>query len=202
MPRKKIDSWEQLQKQIKSIIAKVNADQSMALAAALNPLFAVEELGYEISPEARPSIEDRIRFDRQTAKRSQDLRESIFRQVGHFFDLNSPEQMSKVLFEELKLRPAPAGKREVVDQHSYARVPPTLDTKPLPHKREGAEPAPDPLEVLRDAHPVMEPLLEYRRLQASRPLLAPRDAYDAVRQGKVRLPIQEIRARLKGTGNQ
>jgi hypothetical protein len=204
MPRKKIDSWEQAQKQIKSILSKVNADKSLAIAAALNPLFALEELEYDLSPEARQSVEDRIRFEPQTVKQLVNLRESIFQHAGHSFDINSADELRKVLFEELKLTSYP-GTDKPTDQQGYPhqRYPtggPTLDTKPLPFRRDG-KPPDDPLAVLREKHPIMEPLLEYRRLQATHHQFAPRDLFDAVRQGKRQLRVKQLTARLKETRN-
>lgn len=199
MSRKKIDRWEQLQTEFASILLRVNSDQSLALAAAVNPLFAAEELGYEIDPQVRPHIEERLRFDPRTAIKLRDLRESIFQLAGHPFDINSSELLHAVLFDELKLVSAYPGKSKAEQQAIYQtdqqRIYP--DTKPLPVQRRGVEPARDPLEVLRKAHPVMEPLLEYRRLESSRPRLAPRHIYDSVREGKRRLPVREISGRFK-----
>jgi competence ComEA-like helix-hairpin-helix protein len=59
------------------------------------------------------------------------------------------------------------------------------------------EPVTDPLDVLRDQHAIMEPLLEYRRLEASTPRLAPRPLYEDVRRGRRTLGIVRVRGRLK-----
>lgn len=197
MPKKKIDSWEELQQQITSILSQINADQSLALAAAMNPLLALEELDFEINPETRPSIEDRIRFNPRTALKLKDLREAIFRHAGHSFDINSPEALERVLFDELKIESGRPRKAKKVAKQLPEETPRRPSTKPLPYRRKGSAPPTDELEVLREAHPLMEPLLEYRRLDASRPRLAPRRAYEAVRQGKRRLPVERIRGRLK-----
>ena len=196
MAKKKIDSWEELQQQITAILSQINADQSLALAAAMNPVLALEELDFEINPETRPSIEDRIRFNPRTAVKLKDLRELIFRHAGHPFDINSPEELEKVLFDELQIESGSPGKANKGTQQ-LSEKPRRPSTKPLPYRRKGAAPAQDELEVLRPAHPVMEPLLDYRKLDASRPRLAPRRAYEAVRQGKRRLPVERIRGRLK-----
>jgi hypothetical protein len=180
----RVDSWEQLQEQIQPILEQVNADPALAMAAAVNPLYAIEELGYEIEPRVRPQIEDRLRFGPRSIVRLQQLREEIFEHAGREVDLTSSDDLRQLLFEELSL-PVPE---------------PPPDTSPLPPQIGGQprlEPISDPLEVLRDAHPIMEPLLEYRRLESSRPGMAPRHLYEEVREGKRRLPIRSIRARLQ-----
>jgi|GEM_PF-660492 len=205
MPKKKIDSWEQLQQQVASILAHVNKDQRLALAAAVNPLFALEELGYEISPGVRPEIEDRLRFGAKKATRLKELRASIFKQAGRQFDIDSPTELGRVLFDELKLRGANVNTRAdayeggstIQQSPAGSRLSASPDTKPLPYRRPEAEPLADPLEVLKEAHPVIAPLLEYRRLEASRPRFAPRSFFEAVRQGKRSLPVRELRGRLK-----
>jgi DNA polymerase-1 len=181
---RRIESWEQLQGEVEPILDRLNADPELAIAAAVNPLYALEELGYELDPQASPQIEDRLRFDPRTVIRLQRLRATIFEYAGREFDLRSSDELRQLLFEELSL-PVPE---------------PPPDTSPLPPQIGGqprSEPVLDPLEVLSDAHPIMESLLEYRRLEASRPRLAPRHLYEEVRQGKRRLPIRDIRARLQ-----
>lgn len=188
--------WEKLQDRISSILDQLNANQDLALAAAANPLFALEELGYEIDPQARSEIEDRLRFDPPTVIRLRALREEIFEHAGHPFDLNSAEELKRVLFEELDL--SVSGRQQNQSQQQPEELP---DTSPLPPQLSWTEKVEDPLEVLRDAHLIMEPLLEYRRLEASKPRLAPRPLYEEVRQGKRRLPIHNIRGRLKSQPN-
>ena len=43
----------------------------------------------------------------------------------------------------------------------------------------------------------MPPLLEYRRIERSAPRLAPRELYERIRRGEVKMPITRIKARLK-----
>jgi DNA polymerase I-like protein with 3'-5' exonuclease and polymerase domains len=187
-----ISSWEQLREQVVPILKKINAEPALALAAGVNPILALEELGYRIEPQALFLIEARLRFDPQQIERLQQLQEEIFRHAKHEFDIRSASELGRVLFEELKI-PVPGQGKKRSPQEGR----PALDTSPLPHRYSGQPEAEDPLEALRGAHPILEPLLEYRRLEASRPRLAPRPIYEEVRQGKRRLPIQKIRGRFK-----
>lgn len=193
MPPRKIGSWEELQQQIQAILERVNADPDLAAAAAINPILALEELGYELEPGARQEVEDRLRFDPREAVRLRQLRKAAFEQAGREFDLDSPDELGRLLFEELRI-PIPQPEKKRPRQKRPAARP---DTRPLPHRFSGQPEAEDPLEALHGAHPVLEPLLEYRRLEASRPRLASRSLYEQVRQGKRRLAIRNLRGRLK-----
>ncbi|MFQ6122400.1 MAG: DNA polymerase I [Dehalococcoidales bacterium] len=67
------------------------------------------------------------------------LEAEIFSHVGHQFNINSPQQLSSVLFEELKLPTAHKGKSKYSTEASV-------------------------LEELRGAHPIIELILDYRQL--------------------------------------
>ena len=159
-----IGSWADLQDEIRSIVEEVNADPSLGLAAAANPLFALEELGYEIDPAARRGIEDRLRFGPKGAKRIATLRGQLFEQAGRAFD---PIDDGDV--------------RQALEQLGVTRK-----------GKKGAS-----LEDLRGQHPIVDQLLDYRRLESSEPRLAGRDMYTWVREGRQRLPVTRVRAILK-----
>jgi hypothetical protein len=190
MSEQQITDWSQLQKQIRSLLERVHADPLLTVAAATNPLFALEELGYTIDPVARPEIEDRLRFDLHTVAELKKLRGRIFEQAGHPFEISEPDTLGRVLFEELKIRP-PGQKGGRQRKHNAP-----LDTRPLPLLTRNPD-VKDPLEVLRGTHPIVEPLLAYRRLEAGAPRLASRKRYDEVRRGELRFPVERIRGRLK-----
>ena len=117
-------------------------------------------------------------------------------------EIDSAEALARVLFERLKLTPPKAGPSKDQAKQQRQSAPPqapdsTAITAPLPPRVFGHESIPDPLEPLREAHPVMEPLLEYRQLEASSARLAPPDLYERIRDGKVELPVTRIRATLQ-----
>lgn len=68
-----------------------------------------------------------------------ELEKGIYDNVGHRFNINSPQQLSQILFEELKL--PPAGKT-----------------------KSGYSTGASVLEELRSVHPIIELILEYRQL--------------------------------------
>lgn len=69
------------------------------------------------------------------------LEKEIYNSVGHQFNINSPQQLSAVLFNELKLKPASARKTQSGFSTDAAI-----------------------LEELKDVHPVIRLILEYRQL--------------------------------------
>lgn len=188
-----VRSWEELQAQIVPILDELQADHQLTLAAAVNPLFALEEIGYHVDPQARPLIEERLRFPPRDVVRRQALREDINRLAGRPVDLASAEDLRALLYDELKLVSLSAPAQQAYRAATQAPI----DTRPLPPQLSYRPKVADPLEVLSGHHPILAPLLEYRRLEASAPLLATRVIYDEVRQGKRELGIPRLRARLK-----
>ena len=79
------------------------------------------------------------RFDEMLKARITEAQEEIFRYAGGDFNVNSPKQLGEVLFERLGL---PAGKKTKTGWSTNAEV----------------------LEKLRDKHPIIGRILEYRTL--------------------------------------
>ncbi len=198
--RIRITSWAQIQERIQFIVERLNANPSLALAAAVNPLYALEELGLDIDPAVRPAIEQRVRFKPRVNARMQHLREEIFRHAGHSFDIDSPREVECILFDRLGLAlPASESIQNVEGEGEGegAKRPPALTLSRPVRTGRGDAPAEDPLEPLRDAHPIVPPLLEYRRLDANAPRLAPRSLYDEVRRGERQFGVVNLHFRLK-----
>ena len=199
---RRISSLQQFQRVVPAIVKAINADPELAMRAAANPLLAVEELGYTIEPDVRRLAERRVRFPKATFERLGELEKEIQAAAGEQFDIDSSKILSRVLFEKLKLPPptqdSPEQKRQTKAKAAAQYQPATrLVTDPLPPRPFGGEPGADPLEVLREKHPVMKPLLEYRQLEASSARLAPPDLYERIRRGDVKSPITGLKARLK-----
>jgi hypothetical protein len=199
---RRISTIHQFQRAVPSIVKAVNADPELALRAAANPLMAVEELGYTIAEDVRRQAERLVRFAPDKVERLEKLEAEVHELVGEPFDIDSADALARMLFERLKLTPPRVGpSKDQAQQQSQSALPqapyPPEITAPLPPRVFGHEPIPDPLEPLREAHPVMEPLLAYRQLEASSARLAPPDLYERIRDGKVELPVTRIRATLQ-----
>ncbi len=97
-------------------------------------LFDMEVEGFQVDRE--PLVEMGQRFSEQTKQ----LQEDIYRLTGvKGFNINSPQQLGRVLFDELKL---PAGRKT----------------------RTGYSTDADTLEGLRALHPAIDKVLEYRQI--------------------------------------
>ena len=176
-----IESIEQLQQHVPSIVKAVNADPPLALAAAVNPLFALEELGYRIQGNLSRTLEHRIRFSEDQTRHLERLATDIHQQLQQDFDIESEAELSAVLQKELKLAEGQTLPAQI------ARQP----------KLKWVEQHGDPLEQLHDAHPVMPAVLEYRQIEATEPRLGSRDLYDQVRRGAIKLPVKGLVFQLK-----
>jgi DNA polymerase I-like protein with 3'-5' exonuclease and polymerase domains len=165
-----IRSWAHLQEVSGQLAERLDGDPALALAAAANFLFALDELGYDIDPDARPEIEERLRFSRQAFARRQQLREAIHAHAGCAFSLESPAEVERILSDRLRLDTPHA------DVPRYA----------VANER---------LEDLRDAHPIVALLLEYRRLDQDARRLAPRAVYARIREGRLRTGVTRVRFR-------
>jgi competence ComEA-like helix-hairpin-helix protein len=182
-----LNSWDEVQEHITAIVGELNKEPRLALAAAANPFEALEELGYHVDAAARPEIEDRLRFPTREAVRRKQLRTQIFELVGHPVDLSSADELRTVLYDELSITPYPD------ERGCYPDLPSTYP----PRKPASGEPEPDPLLMLEGRHPVMEPLLEYRLLDAAHAPFAPRVAFEAIRAGEASGGVRNFRIRLK-----
>ncbi len=96
-------------------------------------LLSMERNGIALDTELLRQMSHRL------GERLLKLELEIYNSVGHRFNINSPQQLSTVLFEELKL---PAAKRTKGGYSTGAAV----------------------LEALRGVHPVIELILDYRQL--------------------------------------
>jgi hypothetical protein len=189
-----IASLEDARRDIVHILAEINADPSLAIAAAANPLFALEDLGYQVTPEAHTEIADYVRFGATKAARLRKLRKTIYDAAGQSVDLQS-EVSLRDLLENLR---TPSGKPlggKALRRGALAEI--TVARSPQVKWAVRDE---DPLEAFRGKHPVVDALLEYRQIEASEPRLATRAVYDEIRQGKKRTPLVSVRAVLRKSG--
>lgn len=149
--QKKIKSWEELQDVVVQILGVLNKDENLMLAAASNPFLALEEMGYELEPEIIGPIEDKLRFKTRQVAQLSKLRKSIHKAAGKKFDIRSPRDLNELLFEDLTI--------EAYDEKGCL-IRKYID---IPKKGDQA----DALELYKGMHPVIAPLLTFRKLDAS-----------------------------------
>lgn len=217
-----IGSIEELRQQVPAILKRLNADQALLLAAAANPVFALEELGYRIPNELLRDLDRRIRFSPAERERLDALTVRLQEIAKVAFDPEDPAELERVLFARLALPELPpppvrvaipeasplddrGRKASTSDPHVAATTParPVAAAPVIPLHRlavryhaaaTGAEP--DVLHMLPGKHPILAPLLEYRAILARHAPFAPRAVYDRLRKGTTGGVSLTLRARL------
>ncbi len=192
-----ISSMGEMEQRLATVVAEILADKNLALRAALNPMFAMEELGYSFSDDLRASIERRVRFKPEVYERMEALVAEMRRIAGHTFSPDLPEEVDRLLFEELKLQRPRLTIHEQLKPAERMAMRTNFVSEPIPPQLAWTPKVKDPLEELRGAHPIMEPLLEYRAHDASAMRCAPRELYERVRRGEIKLPITRISAVIR-----
>lgn len=175
-----ITSWADLRARAAEILARVNANPRLGRAAAANPMLTIERLDYAIDPEARAAIADRLRLGSGAAERLADLRREVAGLAGRAVDPDDPEDVRRLLVE-LGIAAVSPG--------------PVLDTTAPRWRPDG--PGPDPLRRLRDQHPVLAPLLDYRRISATRPRFAPERIFVRLLEADQAASVAEVVGRLR-----
>lgn len=164
---KTIESWEDLQKNVTKIVAALNRNQNLLIAAAANPILALEELGFSIKPEILPEIEDKLRFKSSEIGKLDKLRKSVHKIAGKSFSLRSEEDLNRVLFEELDIT-------AYDDSGCPIR-------KRIQVRRKGDD---DDLLVYKELHPIIKPLMAFRDIDASINGFSDARTYQQIRNGK------------------
>ncbi|MCC7117755.1 MAG: DNA polymerase I [Anaerolineales bacterium] len=83
------------------------------------------------------------KFSQELADRLAEIEKEIYGYAGKTFNINSPQQLSDVLFNHLRLEPPDKGRKTATGFYSTSA---------------------DVLELLRDKHPILEWILEQREL--------------------------------------
>ncbi len=148
---KTIKSWAELQNEVQNILKALKKDHNLTIAAASNPLMALEELGYEIDLDIVGHLEDKLRFKTRQVAQLSKLRKSVHDKAGKKFNIRSEHELNSVLFDDLEI--------EAYDEKGCPI------RKTISKRRKGDDK--DDLDFYVDLHPVVKPLLAFRKLDAS-----------------------------------
>lgn len=146
-----IKSWQDLQNNVGSLTRQLNKDKNLLLAAAANPILALEELGYDIVPDILGFVEDKMRFKTKQVAQLKKLRTEIHKKSGVTFNIRSEPELQKILFENLEI--------DAYDKNGC----PICKNIGVPKKGDEK----DPLQAYLELHPVIEPLLSFRKIDAT-----------------------------------
>lgn len=104
-----INSEEDLRAHAISILRRVNEGERGGLLFLLNPVFALDGAGFDLSPAMRRHIRRGLRYGAKTKARIRQLEGEIAELVGHDVNAVSDAQVARFLFEELKQPIPPYG---------------------------------------------------------------------------------------------
>ncbi|MBR0696740.1 hypothetical protein [Bradyrhizobium lablabi] len=176
--RKKIDSIDQLEADLPSILERIHTDPELAIAAAVNPLLFLDEIGYSLSAKVSAEIEERSRFSRRQIARRHKAIAKIDEITKERADLSSPEAIVEI-FAKLGLDDV----RPDLGQ-TGGRASGVLDFSE------------DFLAENRTRHPLFGALLELRRIEANSRLFASDAIYRKIRSRRLAIPGLRLKARL------
>ncbi|HYN33266.1 MAG TPA: hypothetical protein VES40_11620 [Ilumatobacteraceae bacterium] len=211
------------------IIAVFEAQPDLFLAAGANPVRAMRDAGIELSPRAGRYVALRCRFAPAEAERLDKLAQQIDEHLaGDAIDLDDDAALADALrkigievdqptapgrgepspdieITAVTSKPdRPTAKRKPGELHPIRRsVLAAAATLPQVQRwRETQRSGPDPFARYEAAHPVMKPLLEYRRRSATQPRFAADEVYEQLartKNGQLSNGINiSLRVRLNG----
>jgi hypothetical protein len=140
LKRISINSEEDLRAKAVTILRRIEDDELGGLLFLLNPIFALEETGFDLNPAMKRHISYGLRYGTSTKIRMRELEGEVTELVGHEVNVASDAQVSRLLFEELKLS-IPTIKSKTKRQ-VQAPAEPTIYERviePDNEKRKGAE---------------------------------------------------------------
>ncbi len=102
-----IHSEADLKKQARTILRRVERSERGGLLYLLNPVFALQDAGFDLSIEMRRHLKRALRYGSDTKQRLRELETEIAREAGHQIHAASNSQVAELLFDQLKLPPPP-----------------------------------------------------------------------------------------------
>ncbi len=202
--RVSIASEEDLKRHAVRILRKVNDAEKGGLLFLLNPQFALDDAGFDLTPEMRDHILDGFRYGTETKARMRELGGEINEIAGRPVKVDDDDDITDLLVSELRL-PVKAGDPETkIEQSPGYEEQKVTDLREELSRRglreQGKKAAlvvrletddigsPETLskvqiEELRSDHPVVEMILEMRELRRSGWRFVDRETYESVKEG-------------------
>ena len=178
-----IESEKDLKKHAVSILRRINEDKRGGLMFLLNPVFALEEAGFDLNEEMRGHILHGLRFGAKAKARIRELDEAVRDVAGRPVDALSDEQVSRLLFVELKIPlPGPAADKGTGTRKAKSPEPPPPVSEEL-------------LDAVKDRHRVVPLLIELRRQLKGGWRFVDRETYEKVRAGASVTLLRRVRFR-------
>ncbi|MBL7790763.1 MAG: hypothetical protein JNK77_00445 [Saprospiraceae bacterium] len=185
-----INSLKELQLQMPRILQSAKGDSRLALAAAANPLLALERLGYDLSDKASAEIEPYARYGPKGLARLKELQSAIENQLGAKAYSLDKDALKKIMEKDSN----PQGKAK--SQTLSPLLDEALDVIFAPRRTQRK--SDKGLEArLAKAHPALTLLFEYQHLQRQHPAFASKQQFEQLLEGKTWSPFTQIEFQLK-----
>jgi hypothetical protein len=231
-----IKSEEDLKKNSKTILKRINADDRGGLLFLLNPVYALEDAGFDMDSAMKTHIRRGLRYGAKSKARMRELEAAITEKAGRPVRAGSNADVSRLLFSELGIKPGDIHPPEIqsdaatiyesevetngnaaeddYDAMSVNELKDRLSRRNLETKgtkrelvtrlemdartgRQWPTITTSLLESLLDAHPVVAPILEIRRLLETGWRFVNRDTYEKVKVGASVKLLRRVRFRPK-----
>lgn len=189
----KLNSLQELYEHLPKIVKALNRNDSLAVAAATNPLLAFEYLGYEIHPELGQQIEKNARFGPNVATEISALQECIQKILG-ICDLEDPSTLRKLLTDRLQEKGV--SYTSTVSDPDTRRHISAIEQLGAPYQP-GAFKMAEDTDELEKLDPILPLLFRYRFLDSQFPRFSERSTFEKILLKDVQLPVQRIRFRLR-----
>lgn len=174
-----IESEKDLKKHAVAILRRINEDERGGLLFLINPVFALEEAGFDVSEGMRRHILHGLRYGAKAKARIAELNQAVADVAGRPIDALSDEQVARLLFEDLKI-PWPEPARAAAKARAAGPLPPIDD---------------EVLEALKGRHKVIPKLIELRRQLKGGWRFVDRETYEKVKGGASVTLLRRVRFR-------
>jgi len=176
-----IESEKDLKNHAVTILRRINEDERGGLLFLINPVFALEEAGFDLSDEMRRHILHGLRYGARAKARIAELNRAVADVAGRPIDALSDEQVARLLFEDLGIPvPEPVAARAAGKAGAAGPLPPIDDGL---------------LEALKGRHKVIPKLIELRRHLKGGWRFVDRETYEKVRGGASVTLLRRVRFR-------
>ena len=166
--RVRLETHEQLVAQLPEIFRKFNASPEIGRLTLINPILALEDIGFELSEELQEHLRRTLPFPRGRVKQIQKARKHLIEQLRPYTEPGkkvrvpkTPRDRARLLFEKLELTP----EAEDRDALTVTR-----------------------LRRYRERHPVAAALYEHGRLERGTIIFMPKAAYASHKAGQPHHP--------------
>jgi hypothetical protein len=197
MKTETIGSLKDLQMRMPAIIQQYGTDNNFTQIALANPIIALERAGFHFTEGAKDEIEHYVRFGREGLDRLHFLKEDIYKHIVGQIDLNNAEQVGDALMRILPGESSDqySGQEQGANAAYTPAIKPDRDTLirilKTPPKQAG-ENWQDDLQPYSTLHPVIQLMIDYRKMQADNPPFAPAEQIPVIDEKLKQSPLKNV----------